>query len=89
MKLMQAVADIDTKRMVRIAWVAQLGLLTAATIVMAFACPERLADWQGPLGILTGATVLEGGAAAGGASLKRFSEGYVEKRRGQNGEPAA
>lgn len=89
MKLMQAMADIDTKRMIRIAWVVQLGLLTAATIVMAFGWPERLADWQGPLKILAGGTLVEGVAATGGTSLKRFSEGYVEKRRGQNGEPAA
>jgi len=89
MNLLKAVSDIDTKKILRVAWVVQIGLLTVTTIVLALKWPDRLAAWQGPLGILTGATVFEGAAATGGTSLKRYSEGYVEKQRRQNGEPMA
>lgn len=87
MELLKAVAEINAKKMLRIAWVVQLGLLTGSTIVIALACPDRLIDWEGPLKILTGATVIEGAAAFGGSSLKRYSEGYIEKQR--RTEPAA
>jgi len=84
MDMIKAMAEINAKKMLRVAWIVQLGLLTVTTIVLVFGFPDRLTDWQGPLGILTGATVLEGGAAFGGTSLKRYTEGYKQRR----GEPA-
>ena len=85
MEMMKMIAEINAKKMLRIAWIVQLGLLTATTIILIFGFPDRLILWQAPLGILTGATIIEGGAAFAGGPIKRLTENYSRR----NGEPSA
>ena len=77
---------INAKWFLRIAWVAELGLLVLTSIVLVFWRPDRISTWMLVLPILITAVAAQGAVAAGGSQLKRLTEAKLEKAKCQ--EPA-
>jgi len=72
---------MDTKKLLRVAWMAQVGVIFLMGIVTLFVFPERVDALVKILPYISGTTLFEGLAAAGGSSLKRVTEATLEKAK--------
>ena len=71
--------EVGSKEGLRTVWVVEGALLFVASFAILMVWPSRMAGLVDLMPYLFGLIALQGTGAIGGASLKRFTEGYKLK----------
>ena len=81
--------DVDTKKSLRIVWIVEGGLFFVMSFAILLIWPDRTPGLIELAPYLFGIIALQGGAAAGGSSLKRWTESLKIKAGENKGGVAA